>query len=295
MRCIVVGPEGLLGSAVVDRLKRDSEMTVVPLPHRNMDITVISDVLRALRSLKPDAIINCAAYTDVERCESEESLASAVNGAGVFNLGMAAQMQGSYFLHMSTDYVFDGKLPRPYRESDPVCPINAYGRTKLEGEETLVYLINEKDLQCAVVRTSWLFGPHPTKKDFVARVAGTLQSNHYAFGVLNEFGCPTYSYDLADVLVEMVKKRQQGTYHCCNAGGFISRLELVETIAARFGGKVHPVTAQDAAELFSLKARRPLLSALCCDKMKADMNMEMRHWKQAVTDRFRQLLSHTKG
>lgn len=289
MRCVIVGSNGLLGTALMECQTEKEDMTLVPVSHRDIDISVLSKTLKVLKEIAPDVIINCAAYTNVDKCESEESFASQINGDGPFNLGMAALVCGSYFLHISTDYVFDGKSFQAYTESDQASPINAYGRSKMEGEEMLSYLVAEKGLKCCIVRTSWLFGPHSTKKDFVARMASMITQQGYAFGVLNEFGCPTYSCDLAKTLLVIAKLQPKGIYHCCNSGGFISRLDWVEAIADHIGGVVHPITAQDAVEMFNLQAIRPHLSALCCNKMKIDMNIEMRHWKDSVITRLKEL------
>lgn len=282
MRCVVVGSDGLLGRAIISCLEKKDKMTVVSVSHRDIDITNASSTLKVLKSLHPDVIINCAAYTDVDKCESEEILASQINGAGVFNLGIAAWSNKSYFLHFSTDYVFDGKWFKPYEEKDSTTPINAYGRSKLEGEKTVAYLIQEKGLRCAIIRTSWLFGHHPFKKDFIMRIVLMLRENGYVFGVFDEFGCPTYSCDLAEAVFKVIQIQPQGIYHCCNAGGFVSRFELVETVAQKIGGKVYPIMAQNAVEMFGLKAARPRFSALSCRKIKDEMNIELRHWKDAV-------------
>jgi dTDP-4-dehydrorhamnose reductase len=202
----------------------------------------------------PQAIVNCAAWTDVEGAEDTESAALAVNGAGAGNLARAASAAGAQLVQVSTDYVFDGTATRPYVESDPTNALSAYGRTKLAGEQEIAAASPEH----AIVRTAWLFGPGGS--NFVTTMLRLAAGARDELAIVtDEVGCPTYTRHLAPRLIEFAEHRTPGVIHLAGSG-HCSRNEFAKAIFAQAGLGL-TVTATTQAEL-AMKAPRPAWSVL---------------------------------
>ncbi len=182
---------------------------VAGLTRQDLDVTDYDAVLRCFERELPAVVINCAAWTDVDGAELYEDEAFAINADGAGNVSAAAAAIGARVIHVSTDYVFDGKKTEPYVESDPVGPIGAYGRTKLAGEEQ-VAANNPRHL---IVRTSWLFGMHG--KNFVDTMLTLAEKQGEILVVADQFGCPTYTRELARALVELIDFERLGIMHIC--------------------------------------------------------------------------------
>jgi dTDP-4-dehydrorhamnose reductase len=245
MRFWVTGRDGLLGGA----------MTAAVKTGREVDIATVTDPPRF------DAVINCAAATDVAWCEDHETEAAHANAAGPENLARLARRREAISVHVSTDYVFDGAKRDPYLEDDETNPLNAYGRTKRDGEQR--FLAAGGDY---VVRTSWLFGG---KTCFVTRMRAL---DHHVKVVDDQYGRPTYVHDLAAFLVELVHRRpERGVYHYANAEA-TSWYEL----ARAAGAPVSPIATP------STGVRRPPYSVLSTAKIDRTLGIRPRGWRDAL-------------
>lgn len=276
-KIVVTGCQGMLGRAVVSLLSLTStEHEVVPLTHADLDITADQQVLQVIGKIKPQVIINCAAYTDVDGAEEEKHLALAVNARGVRNLAMAALESPAFICHFSTDYIFDGKKKEPYREWDEHWPLNYYGMSKQGGEEMLASLWDGYLL----IRTSWLYGPGG--KNFVDTVRKKLEAGERLRVVDDQFGAPTYVGDLAATAIALVDLRARGKYHYTNeAGNGVSWYEVAREIALILGYDPELITPIKTADI-EQKAERPAYSVLGLQKIKEVLPSMIRSWKDAL-------------
>lgn len=256
-RFLVTGASGMLGRDVVAAaLERGHEC--VELSHAELDVTDAPAVQAAITRAAPQAVINCAAWTDVEGAERKEPAALAVNGAGAGNLARAAASAGAHLVQVSTDYVFDGLATRPYVESDPTRALSAYGRTKLAGEHEVIAASPEH----TVVRTAWLFGPGG--KNFVTTMLRVAAGAGDELAVVtDEVGCPTYTGHLAPRLVEFAERSDGGVFHLAGAG-HCSRNEFARAIFETAGLTLR-VTATTQAVL-AMAAPRPPWSVLVSER-----------------------------
>lgn len=179
----------------------------------DVDITDADAVGREVRRARPDAVVNCAAWTDVDGAEADEAAATLVNGTGAGHAAAAAAAEGAFLLHVSTDYVFDGRGSSPYREDDETGPLSAYGRSKLAGERAVTAQAPDSH---AIVRTSWLFGRHGG--NFVATMLRLGAERDEVTVVDDQVGSPTYTGHLADGLVELAERRSHGVFHVVGSG-----------------------------------------------------------------------------
>ena len=211
MRLLVTGAAGMLGRDVV-AAAGDAGHEALALARADLDITDAAAVRAAVLAAQPDAVINCAATTDVDGAETAEDQATAVNGAGAGHLAAAAAEAGALLVHVSSDYLFDGTATEPYTENAPVAPLGAYGRSKLAGE----HAIAATDARSAIVRTSWLFGPHG--KNFVDTMRRLGAEREEIAVVDDQVGCPTYTGHLAPALVEIAERGPTGVMNVAGAG-----------------------------------------------------------------------------
>lgn len=237
MRVLVTGAGGQLGIDVVAACESAGD-EVIGLDRAGLDITDRGAVHAALEAHRPDAVINAAAYTAVDACETHEADADAVNHLAVGHLAEACAAADAHLVHVSTDYVFDGTLARPYREDDAPNPRSAYGRTKLAGERAA-------GAGAAVARTSWVCGEHGHNMvKLVLRLAG--ERDELAF-VDDQRGCPTFTADLAPALRRLALDRRTGVHHLTNQGA-VSWYEFVREILAAGGhdpAMVRPIATAD--------------------------------------------------
>jgi dTDP-4-dehydrorhamnose reductase len=260
MRLLVTGGAGMLGQAVAaaaTRLGHD----VFALSRAELDVTDADHVRRVVAAAEPRAIVNCAAWTDVDGAETAEAAATAVNGHGAGNVARAAAEIGARIVQVSTDYVFDGERAHaaggsgePWLESDAVNPIGAYGRSKLAGEEQVAVATDEH----AIVRTAWLFGSGG--RNFVDTMLALGHERDEVSVVTDQVGSPTWTVHLAEALVELAERRGDvGILHAAGAGA-CSWYELAVEVFDRAGVRcrVLPTTS----ERFPRPARRPAYSVL---------------------------------
>ena len=253
MRWLVTGAHGQLGSDVLRRLAGEQ---VTGLGRDELDITDLRAVDRMISELRPDVVVNAAAYTAVDAAESDEPAAHAVNAAGPAALASALSRRGGRLLHVSTDYVFDGTSSSPYAVDDPTAPRSAYGRTKLAGEQAVRELLPGTGY---VVRTAWVYGA--VGANFVKTMVRLEGERDTVSVVDDQRGSPTWSADLARGLVELAhSSAPAGTYHCTNSGD-TTWFGLTRAIFGELGAdpqRVLPTTT----DAFPRPAPRPAYSVL---------------------------------
>jgi dTDP-4-dehydrorhamnose reductase len=247
MRLLVTGAAGMLGRDVAVAAESAGH-DVTALARRDLDIADPAAVRAAVEAARPDAVVNCAAWTDVDGAEGHEADAMRVNGDGAGNVATAAP----YVVHVSSDYVFDGTAAVPYREDDPTGPAGAYGRSKLAGELAVAAAGDH-----AVVRSAWLFGVHG--KNFVATMLRLAEDRDEVNVVADQIGCPTFTGHLAPALVEIAERRLSGVMHVAG-GGSCSWHELAQATFDEAGAdcRALPVTTAE----FPRPAPRPPWSVL---------------------------------
>jgi dTDP-4-dehydrorhamnose reductase len=255
IKTLIIGSSGMLGS---DLCKTFPD--AVKLTHHDLDITDREQVIESILKIKPDVVINAAAYTNVDGCEDNKELAFQVNGYGPGYIAEACARAGAKLVHFSTDYVFDGSK-KEYVESDIPDPINVYGDSKLLGEKKIIE--NMDDYR--IVRISWLFGIHG--KNFVETMLKLSGEMDTVKVVNDQFGKPTYTMDLASKVKEIIEL-DPGIYHITN-DGICSWYEFASSII----DNVIPCTSEE----FPRKAKRPKYSVLVNTKTEP-----MRHWREAL-------------
>jgi dTDP-4-dehydrorhamnose reductase len=272
MRVLVTGARGMLGRAVTDEYSSRG-WEVVPLGHGELDITDLPAVRCCLREQRPAVVVNCAAYTQVDRAESEEDKAVAVNALGVRNLALACKENDVTILHISTDYVFPGDKDKPWHIYDGRSPINAYGRSKYMGERFLETVAPKYYL----VRTSWLFGPGGV--NFIDTILRLAREQEELRVVDDQFGCPTYTRDLARALADLVASGTYGVYHITNQEA-TAWYELARTVLkeARINLRLKPVKSTE----FPRPAKRPANSILGSFPLRETIGYLLPPWENAL-------------
>ena len=279
MRILVTGAGGMLAQAVLPVLAA-ADHAVTPFSRAALDVTRAGDVRRALRETRPDWVCHLAAYTDVDGCESAPERAFLVNGLGSRNVAAAATEAGAAVLAVSSDYVFPGDDPAPRREHDPVGPLSVYGRSKLAGEQA----VRELNPRHTIVRTAWLYGQGG--KNFVDTIRARAQDSQRegASGPLrvvdDQHGSPTWTADLASVLLALMERREFGTLHATNDGACTWH-EFACEICRQAGADVN-VARMSSAEL-ARPARRPAYSVLHTGWLEHVLGRRLPHWRDALT------------
>jgi dTDP-4-dehydrorhamnose reductase len=212
MRLLLTGAAGMLGHDVVAAAERAGH-DVIPLARRELDVRDVAAVEAAIGAARPDAVVNCAAWTDVDGAEAHEAEATALNGAAAGHVAAAAARAGAFCVQVSTDYVFDGTATSAYLESAPTNPRSAYGRSKLAGE---LAVAEQAPGAHAIVRTAWLFGAHG--RNFVATMLRLARERDELTVVDDQIGCPTFTGHLAEALVAVAGRRLGGIRHVAGAG-----------------------------------------------------------------------------
>ena len=251
MRVLLTGYSGQLGHDAAAELTR-RQIPFLGVTSREMDLTREAQVEAALADYRPDAVLHCAAYTAVDRAEEEPERCMAVNGDGTRHLARGCAALGAKLLYVSTDYVFSGEGTAPYEVTDPTGPLNVYGRSKLAGEDSVRELV----ARYFIVRTSWLMG---RGNNFVKTMLRMAESRRELRVVDDQIGSPTFTADLAPLLVELLQSDRYGVYHAANEG-FCSWAELAEE-TFRLAGRdaaVRRVTTEE----YGARALRPKNSRL---------------------------------
>src|SRR3972149_4688374 len=217
MKVLVIGSHGMLGRDLVNRLPSLSDPKyscneVIAVDREHIDITHGENTSKFIVQAKPDVIVNCAAFLNVDACETQISEAFAVNATGARNVALAGNQTGAKIIHISTDYVFDGNKNQPYIETDKPHPISVYGKSKLEGE----LAVQEIGGNYVIIRTAWLFSPY--RNNFVTTMLELGRKNRSVSVVTDQHGTPTYTADLSDAIRTAISKDLRGIYHVTNSG-----------------------------------------------------------------------------
>lgn len=272
MRILVTGVKGQLGYDVMNELAK-REHTGIGVDVEEMDITDAAKVEQVIKESEVEAVIHCAAYTAVDAAEDNEELCHKINAEGTENIAKVCKELDLKMIYISTDYVFNGEGTRPWEPDDEREPLNVYGQAKYEGE-----LAVEKYLEkYYIVRIAWVFGVNG--KNFIKTMLN-LSETHDELSVVNDqIGSPTYTYDLAKLLVDMVETDKYGRYHATNEG-LCTWYEFATEIFRQAGKEitVHPVTS----EQFPSKARRPHNSRMSKDKLEANGFDRLPTWQDAL-------------
>jgi len=275
LRIAVTGATGMLAKALLPQLESAGH-EVLALRREQADVTSFPALRGAIEPFAPQWVVHLAAFTRVDDCEREVELAFRVNGLGTRNAALAAAACGASVLTISTDYVFDGRATRPYREYDAVAPLSVYGRSKWAGEEA----VREVAPRHVIVRTAWLFGAGGA--NFVDSILRKARHGEPLAVVNDQRGSPTWTGDLARALVRLIAAGEFGTYHCTN-GGECTWHELAEHVVKRAGHE-GPIERTTAAAL-ARPAPRPAYSVLDGSWCEHVTGTRMPHWKDAV-DRY---------
>jgi dTDP-4-dehydrorhamnose reductase len=256
MRLLVTGAAGMLGRDVTAAAARGGH-DVIALSRRDLDITDSRAVSRCVLDAQPSAVVNCAAWTDVDAAEAHEEEATAINGAAAGTVARAAAEAGALVVQVSSDYVFEGSATRPYVESSPVGPLSAYGRSKLAGERAVA----QSAPRSAIVRSSWLFGPGG--RNFVDTMLRLARERDEVRVVDDQVGCPTYTGHLGAALVEIAERGLTGVLHVAG-GGACSWHDLAAAAFEATGARVS-LSRGRTADL-GRPAPRPAYSVLISER-----------------------------
>ena len=274
MRVFVTGVKGQLGYDVMNELEKQG-LEGIGVDIDEMDITDADQVNKVIKEAAPDAVIHCAAYTAVDAAEDNEEICRKVNAQGTENIAKVCEELDIKMMYISTDYVFNGQGKRPWEPDDKREPLNVYGQTKYEGE----LAIQEHVKKFFTVRIAWVFGLNG--KNFIKTML-QVGKNHPQVHVVNDqIGTPTYTYDLARLLVDMMETEKYGYYHATNEGGYISWYDFTKEIYRQAGltTEVQPVTT---AEYGLSKAARPFNSRLEKKKLKENGFTPLPTWQDAL-------------
>ncbi len=278
MKVLVTGAGGQLGYDVVRELRRRGH-EAIGVDIAEMDITDRKSVFSVVRSVQPDAVIHCAAWTAVDAAEDAENRDTVyrINVTGTQNLADACREAGCRMMYISTDYVFDGSGEKPWSpDCKDYAPQSVYGRTKLEGERAVASTLSDY----FIVRIAWVFGVHG--KNFVRTMLRLSETHDSLRVVCDQIGTPTYTYDLARLLVDMIETDKYGYYHATNEGGYISWADFAAEIFRQAGKatKVIPVTTEEYA---ISKAKRPYNSRLDKSKLTENGFARLPDWRDALS------------
>jgi dTDP-4-dehydrorhamnose reductase len=272
----ILGGRGMLGSDVVLACEDKYDLSILDLPE--FDITDYGQLEQVVRG--SSVIVNCAAYTDVDGAETNADLAYAVNNEAVGRLGALAKAADVWVLHVSTDFVFDGRLDRPYVETDKPNPINTYGRSKLAGEQLLV----ESGCRHCIMRVEWTYGVHGS--NFVSKIMELAKSRRQLRVVDDQIGSPTATTEVAGTIAALLEQQPQGVFHYAGSG-YVSRFGLARFIAQklRMDVEVLPCRSGD----FARPADRPLNSRFDCSKIGALLTEPIRPWQEPLEEFLKKL------
>lgn len=276
MKILVTGCNGQLGLEMRAVLEELVPGQTVYTDIDTLDLTDAKAVETFVTKHEFTHIVNCAAYTNVEKAEEEKALCTQINVDAVKNLANAASNVGARILHISTDYVFDGKSWRPYRESDKVNPLSQYGTSKRQGETALIALAPE----AVIVRTAWLYSPHG--HNFVKTMLKLGNAKMPLSVVTDQVGTPTYAFDLARAAAKIVMSRQwvPGIYHFTNAGvaSWYDFAKAIFRISGNKSVKVNPIPSED----YPTVAIRPSYSVLDTQRIRATYGVDTPYWEESL-------------
>lgn len=273
MKVFVTGVRGQLGYDVVNELEKRGH-TTIGVDIEELDITDTAAVEKMITEISPDAVIHCAAWTAVDAAEDNVEKCRQVNVDGTENIAKVCKKLDCKMMYISTDYIFDGKGTRPWEPDDPVTtPLNVYGQTKYEGE----LAVRSNVEKFFIVRIAWVFGKG---KNFIKTMLNLAKTHDHLTVVNDQYGTPTYTYDLARLLVDMIETDKYGSYHATNEGGYITWYDFACEIFRQAGIdiEVEPVSSAQ----YAAKAKRPENSRMNKQKL-VDNGFELLpDWRDAL-------------
>lgn len=279
MNILVTGANGQLGSEIRDLATNFIELNLVFKDLPDLDICNFLELEQFVDENKIDSIINCAAYTAVDKAEEDSVIAQKVNAEGVLNLVNVLKKVNGKLIHISTDYVFDGESFLPYKESDPVSPVGVYGNTKREGELAVI----NSDIDGLVIRTSWLYSSYGN--NFVKTMLRLGESKDELGVIFDQVGTPTYARDLALTCLTILSNKKINSkgnlYHFSNEG-VASWYDFAKAIMAigNVNCKVSPIETKE----YPTPAKRPHYSVLNKSKIKNDFGIEIPYWRDSLKE-----------
>ena len=274
-KILVTGSKGQLGNELQVAAKNFPQLELVFTDVDELDICNLTAVEEFVQNAGFNAIVNCAAYTAVDKAETDQDLCYKINRDAVRNLAQVAQSNGSKLIHVSTDYVFDGTQHVPYVETDPLCPVSVYGKSKLKGEEQALQNCDH----VAIIRTSWLYSAFGN--NFVKTMIRLGQERESLNVIFDQVGTPTYAADLAVAILQVLNAESfvTGIYHFSNEGvcswyDFAKKIHQLSGVTC----KVNPIETKD----YPTAAARPHYSVLNKSKIKSTYHIEIPHWEESL-------------
>lgn len=272
-KVLITGANGQLGRELTKQL-RDKKVELILTDEGELDITKSSIVYFKVKDIKPDIIINCAAHTAVDKCETQKDMAYKINTIGSKNLAEAAYCVGADLVQVSTDYVFDGEGSKPITEFDTPNPQSVYGSSKLQGE----ILVRELNPKSYIVRTGWLYGEG---NNFVKNIINLSKTNKSLKVVNDQFGTPTSTVDLSRVIIKLLEEKNYGTFHCTSKGettwyDFTKEIFKIKGINT----EVIPCNTEE----FPRPAKRPKYSVLQNYMLELTTGDTTRNWEEAIKE-----------
>lgn len=272
MRVLITGANGQLGTELLKVLDKHQ---VFGFSKEELDITDTENVREKLQEVKPEVVIHCAAYTNVDGCETESDLAYRVNASGTGNIAAECLKLGAAMVYVSTDYVFDGQKGQPYYEVDKPNPINTYGKTKLAGEEIVKSFLKNY----YIVRTAWLYGKQGG--NFVKTMLKLGEKQDTLNVVNDQVGSPTNAFDLANAIGKIIESNKFGIYHVTNSGScawydFARKIFEIRGMPV----KVNPISS----DKLNRPAKRPTHSVLNNFNLQTNLGYEMRNWEESLRE-----------
>ena len=276
MNILVTGSNGQLGSEIQELSDNYSDYNFVFTDVEALDITNLKQIQNCMLNNEINAIINCAAYTAVDKAETELELATKINSDAVSKLAVSAKKFNAVLVHVSTDYVFDGSNNTPYKENEPTKPLGVYGRTKREGEEA----VRKVQPTAAIIRTSWLYSSYGN--NFVKTMLRLGKERDELGVIFDQVGTPTYARDLAKTILDIlpiIKKDKVETYHFSNEG-VASWYDFTKAIfeLSNISTKLNPIETKD----FPTPTARPAYSVLNKSKIKEHFKIEIPYWRDSL-------------
>lgn len=273
---LITGAHGQLGNEIQSVLQPDGEFKLFSTDVETLDITDLQAIDKFITDNAIDIVVNCAAYTAVDKAEEDTELCHKLNSLAVENIANAAKNNNAKVIHISTDYVFDGTNYMPYIETDIPNPNSVYGSSKLKGEFKLMEILPSS----IIIRTAWLYSPYGN--NFVKTMLRLGQEKNSLSVVCDQIGTPTYAHDLAIAIASILKSNdwKNGVYHFSNEGAtsWYDFTKAIHRIAGITTCEVQPVSS----DKYPTKAKRPFYSVLNKEKIKSSFNITIPHWEESL-------------
>ena len=276
-RILVIGAKGMLGRDLVEVLRSSSRNDeVIGWDFEDIDIREEQSTIAKIERNYPEIVINVAAFTDVDGCESNEEKVFAINAEGMRHVALGALRCRAKVVYLSTDYVFDGKKREPYLESDPPNPLNVYGRSKWKGEQYVQELVENS----LIIRTQWLYGRYGN--NFVTSVLRQASEKRVLSIVNDQIGSPTYTADLSKAISVLIQCDVKGIFHVANSDlcTWYTFGQAILKLAGIVGVKIIPISSKELGR----PAIRPSYSVLSTQKLKREIGTMLRPWSEALKD-----------